>query len=68
MTNVEDPDSFLYTYVDYYHFPTIPTIHNCLRLKSVHLSLPYKCFTFNTIIIIVVAAVWVGQNFKWSKI
>ena len=50
-------------HVGYCQSPTIPTIHNCFRKKSVHLGLPHL-FTFNTA---VVKAVWAGQNFKWSK-
>ena len=31
-------DSFKFSYVGYNQSPTIPTIHNCFRQKSVHLS------------------------------
>ena len=55
----------IYFYVGYYQSPTIPTIYNCFRQKSVYLSLPSNNFTFNTA---VVMAEWAGQNFKWSKI
>ena len=52
--------NYYFSYVGYYQSPTIPTIHNCFRQKSVYLSLP--------IFLPVVTAVWAGQNFKWSKI
>ena len=36
-------DPFEFSYVGYYQFATIPTIHNCLRQKSVHLRV-HKIF------------------------
>ena len=43
-------NSFNFSYVGEYHSPTIPTIHNCFRQKSVHLRLPKTIFNFNKLL------------------